>query len=288
LEQLLRTRLSGEGHGLGQLVKSVEEKLPISLVRSLRRIVGVRNRVAHEITRANVPEYFTRECDEAEQDLIRMAVLLERPTSPPPPPPPPPPEPTPPSPRIARITRLSSYIGERPFSLGLDPAAPDDPRGCTITFDVTCYGSKGRKYHVVHYFLDLYHRHFPAKNRRYTYKEAMAVHTELIPTSDFSVHKDIVLFFPFRELHINEQHPAVKLHSEGKYCYVHSKLQIIDVALQLVVYQDYMLQFRYEPFPNDWKDPQSLSPEDRQQYGEYWSWGITGHVSRWSMAQQGR
>jgi hypothetical protein len=79
VEQLLRSGLAAEGRGLHDLVTSVQGQLPEALVRKLRFIATVRNRLVHESAGDQLDDLddFLRTCAAAEADLRRL--ILERP-----------------------------------------------------------------------------------------------------------------------------------------------------------------------------------------------------------------
>lgn len=74
LESLLG-RLGAAGRGLHEKVSSVERKLPDPLVRKLRFIATVRNKVVHddEYHRIDDRAGFDKACKEAETQLRKMA-----------------------------------------------------------------------------------------------------------------------------------------------------------------------------------------------------------------------
>lgn len=71
LERLLETRLRAAGRGLHEKVSSVEDRLPEPLVRKLRKIATIRNKIVHEenYTKLDDRKDFLRTCDEAEKQL---------------------------------------------------------------------------------------------------------------------------------------------------------------------------------------------------------------------------
>ena len=75
LESLLEHGLGATGKGLHEKVSSVQDRLPPQLVRKLRFIATVRNKIVHEsaYTQIDDPGSFTRACDEAEAELRAMA-----------------------------------------------------------------------------------------------------------------------------------------------------------------------------------------------------------------------
>lgn len=74
LESLLEQGLGAAGRGLHEKVTSVQPKLPPALVKRLRFIASVRNKIVHEAsyTRIDDRDGFVRACDEAEQELRAM------------------------------------------------------------------------------------------------------------------------------------------------------------------------------------------------------------------------
>lgn len=71
LERLLESRLRASGRGLHEKVSSVEGRLPDALVRKLRKIATIRNKIVHEESYAKIDDRrdFLRTCDEAEREL---------------------------------------------------------------------------------------------------------------------------------------------------------------------------------------------------------------------------
>ena len=71
LEALLEAGLGAAGRGLHEKVTSVQEKLPPPLVRKLRFVATVRNKIVHEAdyTALDDRDGFVRACDEAEAEL---------------------------------------------------------------------------------------------------------------------------------------------------------------------------------------------------------------------------
>lgn len=74
LEALLEERLGAQGRGLHEKVSSIQSQLPQPLVRKLRFVATVRNRLIHEVTidRLDDPEGFQRACDDAEQMIASL------------------------------------------------------------------------------------------------------------------------------------------------------------------------------------------------------------------------
>jgi hypothetical protein len=71
LEALLETGLGAAGRGLHEKVTSVEGRLPPPLVRKLRFVATLRNKIVHEATYTALDDRagFVRACDEAEAGL---------------------------------------------------------------------------------------------------------------------------------------------------------------------------------------------------------------------------
>lgn len=73
LEALLEQGLRAKGRGLHEKVTSVERRLPVALVKKLRFVATVRNKLVHEpnYNRLDDRDGFVRACDAAEQQLQR-------------------------------------------------------------------------------------------------------------------------------------------------------------------------------------------------------------------------
>lgn len=71
LERLLEKNLKASGRGLHEKVSSVEGRLPEQLVRKLRKVATVRNKIVHEekYTKIEDRKRFIRICDEAEREI---------------------------------------------------------------------------------------------------------------------------------------------------------------------------------------------------------------------------
>lgn len=71
LESLLEQSLGATGRGLHEKVSSVENRLPPDLVRKLRLVATVRNKVVHEADYKNIDDRkkFLQTCKEAERQL---------------------------------------------------------------------------------------------------------------------------------------------------------------------------------------------------------------------------
>jgi hypothetical protein len=74
LESLLEQGLGAAGKGLHEKVSSVQDKLPAPLVKKLRYIATIRNKIVHESSYDKIDDRagYTRACDEAEADLRAM------------------------------------------------------------------------------------------------------------------------------------------------------------------------------------------------------------------------
>lgn len=75
LESILRTKLGADGKGLHQLVSSVESRLPADLVRVLRRVATIRNKIVHEedYRRLDDRKSFLADCAAAKKQLNALA-----------------------------------------------------------------------------------------------------------------------------------------------------------------------------------------------------------------------
>ena len=71
LESLLEQTLGATGKGLHEKVSSVQAKLSPALVKKLRFVATVRNKIVHESDYAKIDDRdgFSRACDEAEAEL---------------------------------------------------------------------------------------------------------------------------------------------------------------------------------------------------------------------------
>jgi hypothetical protein len=71
LESLLEQALGAFGKGLHEKVSSVQDRLAPSLVKKLRFIATVRNKIVHEADYQQIDDRdgFARACDEAEAEL---------------------------------------------------------------------------------------------------------------------------------------------------------------------------------------------------------------------------
>ena len=73
LEQMLERDFGASGRGLHEKTSSVEGRLPQSLVRKLRLVATVRNKVVHEEGPIDDRKRFLAAADEAERELARLA-----------------------------------------------------------------------------------------------------------------------------------------------------------------------------------------------------------------------
>jgi hypothetical protein len=72
MESLLREHFGATGFGLGQLTKSAEENLDADLIRRLKKIARIRNRLVHEADYSHEEEHqsgFLRECQSVRTKL---------------------------------------------------------------------------------------------------------------------------------------------------------------------------------------------------------------------------
>ena len=71
LESLLEQALGAAGKGLHEKVSSVQDRLAPSLVKKLRFVATVRNKIVHEADYRQIDDRdgFIRACDEAEAEL---------------------------------------------------------------------------------------------------------------------------------------------------------------------------------------------------------------------------
>jgi hypothetical protein len=74
LEKLLEQDFGAAGRGLHEKVSSVERQLPHKVVRRLRFIATVRNKLVHEadVDRLEDRREYERACDEVEKELKRL------------------------------------------------------------------------------------------------------------------------------------------------------------------------------------------------------------------------
>jgi hypothetical protein len=69
LEQMLEHGFGARGRGLHEKISSVEERLPRELVRKLRLVATVRNKVVHEDGGIDDRARFVAAAEEAEREL---------------------------------------------------------------------------------------------------------------------------------------------------------------------------------------------------------------------------
>lgn len=74
LESLLEQVLGATGKGLHEKVTSVQDRIPPPLVKKLRFVATVRNKIVHEPTYQRIDDRpgFARACDDAEAQLRAM------------------------------------------------------------------------------------------------------------------------------------------------------------------------------------------------------------------------
>src|SRR3954462_8234344 len=74
LESLLEQALGAAGKGLHEKVTSVQAKLPPALVKKLRFVATMRNKIVHESDYQQIDDRdgFLRACDDAEAELRAM------------------------------------------------------------------------------------------------------------------------------------------------------------------------------------------------------------------------
>ena len=72
LEQMLERDFGATGKGLHQKVSSVADSMPDDLVRKLRLVATVRNKVVHESGRIDDRNRFLTAADSAERDLTAI------------------------------------------------------------------------------------------------------------------------------------------------------------------------------------------------------------------------
>ena len=75
LEALLRDGLGATGRGLHEKTSSVEAKLPADLVRRLRFVATIRNKIVHDLDYDRMDDRggFISACDECERRLEALA-----------------------------------------------------------------------------------------------------------------------------------------------------------------------------------------------------------------------
>lgn len=81
LESILRSKHGADGKGLHQLVTSTESRLPPELVRILRRVATIRNKIVHEADyqRLDNKKGFLADCNLAKRQLAALAKRGRRP-----------------------------------------------------------------------------------------------------------------------------------------------------------------------------------------------------------------
>ena len=72
LEQLLEHDFGATGRGLHEKVSSVADSMPQDLVRKLRLVATVRNKVVHENPHIDDKDRFLDAADAAERELIQI------------------------------------------------------------------------------------------------------------------------------------------------------------------------------------------------------------------------
>ena len=72
LEQLLERDFGATGRGLHEKVSSIADAMPQDLVRKLRLVATVRNKVVHESGRIDDRDRFLAAADAAERELIKI------------------------------------------------------------------------------------------------------------------------------------------------------------------------------------------------------------------------
>jgi hypothetical protein len=72
LEQLLEHDFGATGRGLHEKVSSIADSMPGDLVRKLRLVATVRNKVVHENGRIDDKSRFLDAADTAERELIKI------------------------------------------------------------------------------------------------------------------------------------------------------------------------------------------------------------------------
>jgi hypothetical protein len=80
LERLLREEMAAKGRGLHELTSSVERQLPDGLVRRLRFIATVRNKLVHDddVHQIDKRRDFSTACDLAEKQIKRLNRQMNR------------------------------------------------------------------------------------------------------------------------------------------------------------------------------------------------------------------
>jgi len=80
IEQILRKEFKASGKGLHELLSSVERNLPRDLVRDIRLVATVRNKLVHdaEYTRIDDKQRFIAAADDAESGLRKLRPKASR------------------------------------------------------------------------------------------------------------------------------------------------------------------------------------------------------------------
>jgi len=80
LESFLEQALGASGKGLHDKVSSVQNRLNPALVKKLRYIATVRNKIVHEASYQNIDDRagFIRACDDAEAELNAMVTPIRQ------------------------------------------------------------------------------------------------------------------------------------------------------------------------------------------------------------------
>jgi tetratricopeptide (TPR) repeat protein len=74
LEDILKSKFQAKGDGLGQQVRSVEDRLPLPLVKKIKWISRIRNEASHQPLTFKMPEKYTQSCDEAKIMLEQLEI----------------------------------------------------------------------------------------------------------------------------------------------------------------------------------------------------------------------
>jgi hypothetical protein len=74
IEKLLRTQYHADGKGLHQLITSCEERLPHDVIKKLRYVATIRNKIVHEEDyELDDRESYFSACDDCEKELTPRA-----------------------------------------------------------------------------------------------------------------------------------------------------------------------------------------------------------------------
>ena len=81
LEEMLAKGFGAEGRGLHERVNSVENQLPIPLIKKLRFVATVRNRLVHDASfeRLDDRDSFERASEECEQQIRKLLTPAAKP-----------------------------------------------------------------------------------------------------------------------------------------------------------------------------------------------------------------